>query len=142
VTILAALDDSQRAPLVMATAATMARAFGARLFLIRVLDVPPELPAAAHSRPDGLERALEAGARDDLRRLMDAEPGVDFGPVTVVEGDAWRKILSTARALDVDLIVVGSHRYHGLDRVLGTTAAKVANHASRNVLVVHERTGR
>jgi nucleotide-binding universal stress UspA family protein len=26
-----------------------------------------------------------------------------------------------------------------LDRVLGTVAAKVVNHADRNVLVVHER---
>ena len=44
-----------------------------------------------------------------------------------------------ATDLDVDLIVVGSHRYHGLDRVLGTVATKVVNHADRSVFVVHRR---
>jgi nucleotide-binding universal stress UspA family protein len=34
------------------------------------------------------------------------------------------------------LIVIGSHGYGGLDRVLGTTAARVVNHALCSVLVV------
>lgn len=33
-------------------------------------------------------------------------------------------------------IVIGSHGHGGIDRVLGTTAAKLVNHADRNVLVV------
>jgi nucleotide-binding universal stress UspA family protein len=41
--------------------------------------------------------------------------------------------------LDVDLIVLGSHGYYGMDRILGTTAANVANLAHRGVLVVRER---
>ncbi len=41
----------------------------------------------------------------------------------------------------MDLIVLGSHGYGGIDRLLGTTAAHVANRAERNVLVVHERVG-
>jgi len=32
--------------------------------------------------------------------------------------------------------VIGSHGYGGLDRLLGTTAARVVNHADRNVLIV------
>ena len=40
--------------------------------------------------------------------------------------------------LNVDLIVVGNHRYHGVERVLGTVASRVVNHADRNVLVVRE----
>jgi universal stress protein F len=35
-------------------------------------------------------------------------------------------------------VVIGSHGYGGLDRVLGTTAAKIVNHASCSVLVVRE----
>ena len=43
----------------------------------------------------------------------------------------------SARAPEnVDLIVIGSHGYGGIDRVIGTTAAKVVNHADRSVLVV------
>jgi nucleotide-binding universal stress UspA family protein len=44
--------------------------------------------------------------------------------------------LRPARAIGADLIVIGSHGYGGLDRVLGTTAARVVNHADRSVLVV------
>jgi nucleotide-binding universal stress UspA family protein len=70
---------------------------------------------------------------------MTTVPTVAFGPPIVVEGDPWRRILDVAQELDVDLIIAGSHRYRGLDRVLGTTAAKLVNHADRNVLIVHER---
>ena len=49
---------------------------------------------------------------------------------------AWDGICHAARELDVDLIVIGSHGYGAIDRVIGTTAAKVVNHADRNVLVV------
>ncbi len=138
-TILVALDESPRAPLVIATASLMARGLAARLFPIRVLVIPPQIPPAAHTHPDGLEGFLAGEAREDLKTLMDAEAFVQFGTPIVVEGEPWREILVAARDLDVDLIIVGSHRYHGLDRILGTTAAKVVNHADRNVLVVHAR---
>jgi nucleotide-binding universal stress UspA family protein len=136
---LAALDESTRAPLVFATAAMMARSLGAQLFLIRVLTIPPEIPPAAHTRSDGVDDLLEDDARAQLHGFIAGEPAVRFAAPVVVEGDPWRKILDVSRQLDVDLIVLGSHRYQGLDRLLGTVAAKVVNHADRNVLVVHER---
>ena len=36
------------------------------------------------------------------------------------------------------MIVIGSHGYDTLDKVLGTTAAKIVNHADRSVLVVRD----
>ena len=137
--ILAAIDDSGRAPLVFHTAVSLAKDLRAELFLVRVLSVPPEIPAAAHSHPDHLEEKLGSEARAELHSLMKEAPDQLFGPPIVVQGDPWRRILDVARELDVDLIVLGSHRYHGLDRVLGTVAAKVVNHADRNVFIVHER---
>jgi nucleotide-binding universal stress UspA family protein len=53
--------------------------------------------------------------------------------------EPWMGILAAADAVDADLIVLGSHGYRGWDRVLGTTAGKVANSSHRNVLVVHAR---
>lgn len=138
--ILAALDESDRAKLVFATARLMARALDAQLFLIRVLVIPPDIPPAAHAAPDGLEAHLERIARAELDERMKDDPHVRFGPPLVVVGDPWRRIVETAKTLEVDLIVVGSHRYHGpMDRVLGTMAAKVVDHADRDVLVVNER---
>ena len=49
----------------------------------------------------------------------------------------WEGVCRVARERQVDLIVVGSHGYGGaMDHILGTTAAKIVNHADRNVLVV------
>jgi nucleotide-binding universal stress UspA family protein len=137
--ILAALDESTRARLVFTTAAQIAADLGAELCLVRVLAVPLDVPPAAHTHPDGLEKKVEQDARAELTDLMRDAPGVRFRPPVVVVGDPWRQILAVSKVLNVDLIVTGSHRYHGLDRVLGTVAAKVVNHADRNVLVVHDR---
>jgi universal stress protein F len=137
--VLAALDESERAPLVFATAVMMARQHDAQVFLVHVVTAPPDIPPAGHTQANGVSSALESEARAKLQALMDGEPAGQLGPPIVVEGNPWRRILDVARDLDVDLIVVGSHRYHGLDRVLGTVAAKVVNHADRNVLVVHDR---
>jgi nucleotide-binding universal stress UspA family protein len=137
--ILAAIDGS-KGHIVFRTAAKMAQELRAQLFLVHVLSVPPEIPPGAHATPDHVEKTMEEVTRVSLRALMDEAPAVGFGPPIVVEGEPWRGILEVARDLDVDLIVVGSHRYHGLDRVLGTVAAKIVNHADRNVLVVRDRT--
>jgi len=137
--ILVAIDESERAGLVFATAAAMASDLDAQVFVLRVLSIPVDIPPAAHTQPDGIAGKLAQDARNELFELMKSAPKARFGPPLVVEGDPWRRILEVAKEFDVDLIVVGSHRYHGLDRVLGTVAAKVVNHASRNVLVVHDR---
>ena len=54
-------------------------------------------------------------------------------------GIPWDTICSVAKEEDVDLIVIGSHGYDILDRIVGTTAAKVVNHADRSVLVVRHK---
>jgi nucleotide-binding universal stress UspA family protein len=69
--------------------------------------------------------------------MSDGAPRVRLGEPIVRIGEPWRLILEVADALNVSLIVIGSHGYQGLDRVLGTTAARVVNSAKRNVLVVH-----
>jgi nucleotide-binding universal stress UspA family protein len=135
--ILVALDKSPRAPSVFEVATSLARKFGAEVFIARVLWVPPDLPPAAHVQPDGLEIKVEHEAREELHILMATAPDVNFGPPIVVEGDPARRILRIGDDLDVNLIVMGSHHYQGLDHVLGTTAAHVVNHARRDVFVVH-----
>ena len=106
-----------------------------------MLTIDPVFPAAAHTSPDGLEPKLIADAQGELKQWIASVAGVRFGPVMVVLGDPWRQILDVARAVDVDLILIGSHRSHLADRILGTVASKVVNHADRDVLVVHRRAG-
>lgn len=138
--LLVALDGSPRAPSVFDAAAEIATRFHATLHLLRVIFVPPEFPAAAAgSRQDLLPEHLSKEATADLVRLASRAPHLAFSGPHVRIGRPWRLILDVAEELDVDLIVLGSHGYHGWDRVLGTTAARVANIAGRNVLVVHQQ---
>jgi nucleotide-binding universal stress UspA family protein len=139
--VLVAVDASTRAPLVVAAAAEIAARFGATLTLFRALSIPPDFPPAAHVGPsDALPAFLTNEAKASLAALLATLPADVLADAPIVRvGQSWRAILDVADELDVDLIVIGSHGYYGLDRVLGTTAGKVANLAQRNVLVVHDR---
>jgi nucleotide-binding universal stress UspA family protein len=139
--LLIALDDSPRAPAVFAAGTEIARLAGAQVFLVRVLTEPTDIPPAAHTAPDHLRRDAEQAVRAEFRRLIDGTPGVRFGPPIVVDGDPWRRIIDVATRIDADLIVLGSHRTHGVERLLGTVASRVVNHVDRSVLVVRERPG-
>ena len=143
--VLVALDGSPRAPGVFDAAAEIAARFGATLFPFRALFIPPEFPAAAAgSRADALPDYLTKVALEDLARLTarPAPSGVRIDAPTVRFGTPWRLIIEMSEELDVDLIALGSHGYHGLDRILGTTAASVANLAHRHVFVVHHHAER
>ena len=136
--MLIALDDSPRAGAVFEAGAALARLTGAQVFLVRVLTEPPDIPPAAHTAPDRLGREVEQAVRDEFQGLMSTAPDVRFAAPLVTEGDPWRRIIEIGKQLDVDLIVMGSHRTHGMERVLGTVASRVVNHADRSVLVVRE----
>lgn len=138
--ILVAVDASERAPGVFDGAAEIALKFGAILYSVQAITIPPEFPAAAAAiEADALPAYLTKLAHAQLSDL--SKRAVDLAATTpiVVIGEPWRLILETAQRLDVDLIVLGSHGYRGWDHVLGTTAGKVANRANRNVLVIHQR---
>jgi universal stress protein A len=136
--ILVAVDDSPRAPAVFDVAAEYARELGAELFLFRTIMVPAEFPpAAACSEEDPLPRRLTEIARKELDAIAKRAPDIAVADTLITFGLPGHMILEIADMLKVDLIVLGSHGYKGWDRVLGTTAAAIANHSTRNVLVVH-----
>jgi nucleotide-binding universal stress UspA family protein len=140
--VMAALDGSVRAPAVYHVASGIAARFGARLYVFRALDIPPEFPAAAaYKDGDPLPAFLEQQAREQLAFITNASRDAvkPEPPIIIASHQPWRAIVDSAERLSADLIVMGSHGYGGLDRVLGTTAGKVANHATCNVFIVHER---
>jgi nucleotide-binding universal stress UspA family protein len=137
--ILVALDHSPRAAIVLSRAASIARMAGAELYLLRAVGVPVELPADAFRwSPAEVVERLRADATRELERLAGTLEPEQVAHVLVRIGAPWPAICDAAREHQVDLIVIGSHGYDALDHVLGTTAAKVVNHADRSVLVVRE----
>jgi len=135
--ILVALDGSLHAPGVIAAAARLASFAGAQLVLYRAISLPSDVPSEAFD-PDGasLEDVLRRTAHADLERLSsELERGL-VESIVVGVATAWDGICHVARERNVDLIVIGARGYGRLARLLGTTAARVADHADRNVLVV------
>jgi len=135
--ILVALDASPRAPSVLAAAAHLAELTNTTLVLYRAIGIPPDLPKEIFKMTDrSVEEVLMNNALADLERLAKDIPKPHIEKITATFATPWDGICRAAREYVVDMIVIGSHGYGGLDRVLGTTAAKVVNHADRNVLVV------
>ncbi len=136
-TILAAVDASPRAPHVVRAACDVAKRFGATVHLFRAVTLPPEIPAAAKMPEDDVPKAVAEVALDKLRILAQPYSGVVLETPFVGLQQPWRAILEAAERVKADLIVIGSHGYTAWERMLGTTAANVANRAGRAVLVVH-----
>ena len=135
--VLAAVDATPRAERVVESAPELAHQYGAELVLFRAVDVPPDLPAAAATRPDRIEPEILRMEEESLRAFA-AMCKVTATTRVVASHEPWRAIVDAADALKADAIVIGSHGYHGLDRLLGTNASRVADRAHCLVVVVHE----
>jgi nucleotide-binding universal stress UspA family protein len=134
--ILVALDTSPRAPVVLAAAARLADQTGAKLVLFHATGIPAELPREIYAKPDRLEDILRRNAAAEVDKLVSAVKPEIIERVMIEIGTPWDAIVRAGRAVDADMIVLGSHGFSALDRLLGTTAAKVVNRADRNVLIV------
>ncbi len=135
--ILCAIDASERAPQVIGAAVDLAKRTGARLVLFRAVTIPPELPLDLYMGTQAkMTDLLFDVAKKDLSAFAAKVPADMLQTTHVDIGSPWDAICRAGQKFEVDLIMVGSHGYSGLDRVLGTTAAKVVNHADRCVLVV------
>lgn len=135
--ILAALDGSSRTDLVLRQAAELAASHGAALDLCRAVNVPLGMPVEAWSLSgEELGSRLVELAHQDLRNLRGSLTVAFPGEIHVRLGRPAQVICEVADAVGADLIVIGSHGFDTLDRLLGTTAARVVNHAHCSVLVV------
>lgn len=132
--ILIASDLSERSRRALRRAMALAKEFDAELTLLHVVD--DDQPQALI---DDEIAATETALREDLRR--EAAADLAAAPVvSVVVGDPFHAIADEARRLDVDLIVMGSHRKRLLgDIFTGTTVERVMRLGGRAVLMVNRR---
>lgn len=135
--ILVGVDHSPRTSDVLAAAIELATRTGAKLFLFRAVTVPTDpFPDDYTIAPSDYGTVLEKRALADLEiSVKTIPPGLFIGYEAKL-GIPWEAICDKAKEEDVDCIVIGSHGYSTIDRLLGTTAAKVVNHADRTVVVV------
>jgi universal stress protein A len=144
--ILVATDFSDSAARALEWAQAAARAFGAEVTLLHVVDlastwiplsgpavfpapVPPETVTQVEQLASATLETTGHGAAEITRRI-------------VRTGHAREVIPATAREIGADLIVVGSHGRRGMSHLfIGSVAEHIVRHAPVPVVVVRGRDG-
>jgi len=145
--ILAAFDGSDAARRGLATAIALAADQRARLFVLHVLEGMPAGWSAYvdnQFRPARVEALLQ-GLRVTGHKVLDeaqamaSDRGVTLEPLLVdARGSSVAEvILAQIRAVNADVVVLGTHGREGMSRlVMGSAAETVLHHADVPVLLV------
>jgi nucleotide-binding universal stress UspA family protein len=137
--MLTPTDFSEHAKQAVTSAFELAQTFGAKLSLLHVIEVPAY--AIEVSLP--LEE-LERDARHELVFLLPEAEAAHVDVTRLIElGVPYQRILETAAAEQVDLIVIATHRRTGLTHlVMGSVAERVVRLAPCPVLTIRPPRGR
>lgn len=136
--ILVPVDFSPRSQLAVRYAGGLARKVGAAVELLFVVEPAPFYSGLEYT-PLTIDNVRLADIAEGRLRKLAATllpVGAQAG-VAVRQGRAPTEILAHARARDVDLIIVPTHGYSGLERLLmGSTAERLVRHAPCPVLTL------
>jgi nucleotide-binding universal stress UspA family protein len=141
--ILIPVDGSPMAQKAVEIAVGLAQAFGGDVTLIYVID-PFPFTGLGSDFGYGQAEYLSAATAEADDAIQAAQQvlrvaGVRVETVVVNAHATWRGILDAATKLGVDLIVMGSHGRHGLEKlVLGSVTQRVLSHAHLPVFVVRD----
>ncbi len=139
--VLAAVDTSTLASRVVNLAAQMARRTWARaqLHLVHVFRAGPfNRPASVGLRSEDLRAEAQSHLDYHVRIARRQCPGLVTGHFA--EGNPAEQVLKCARAINADIVLVGTHDRVGLEKLLlGSVATKVAKSAHCAVLIVRQK---
>jgi nucleotide-binding universal stress UspA family protein len=139
--ILVPVDGSSTSLQAVGQALAIAKAFGSAVTAIYVLD-PYPFTGVGTEFAYGQAQYVTAAMAEAKEALTAAREQVEAAGVKVdtrvVEAHTtWRGIVETADTVQADLLVMGSHGRHGLDKlVLGSVTQRVLQHITQPVLVV------
>ena len=139
--ILVPVDGSDNATRAVEKAAGLAKAFSSRITLVTVIDNYP-FTGVGGDFAFGQVEYLAAATANANSALQKAEAqlssqGLSCERRVVEEHVIHEGILETAREQAVDLIVMGSHGRHGLEKLLlGSVTTRVLGRSPVPVLVV------
>jgi universal stress protein A len=137
--ILAPTDFSDYSKKALSDAFELAQIFGAKLSLLHVLEPSPYLGEfTLPTMGEDLLSDLERQARAALARVLPEAQNVQIEVTrSVVMGSPSLKIVETAEAEHVDLIVMATHGRTGLSHLLiGSVAERVVRTAPCPVLTI------
>jgi universal stress protein A len=134
--ILVAIDLSEDSTPVLQRARSLAEGSGAALHLIHVIE-PLSFAYGGDIPMDfsGIQEEIHQQATQQLERFAENH-GIDAQHRRIVLGKPEVEIHETAKELNTDLIVLGSHGRHGLALLMGSTANGVMHGAGCDVLAV------
>lgn len=141
--LLVPVDGSSTSRQAVEKAIAIAKAFKSAVTAIYVID-PYAFTGVGTDFSYGQAEYLSAATAEANQALQAARQACEDQGIavtsSVVEGHAvYRGILETAESVHADLIVMGSHGRHGLEKlVLGSVTAQVLSHTQLPVLVVRE----
>jgi nucleotide-binding universal stress UspA family protein len=139
--ILVPTDGSEITRKAVANAASLAKAFGARLYAISIKE-PFPYSAISEMQPTPPQEFYDAQERIASNRLAEVakfaqEAGVTVESHSVEALHPWEAIIDHAKAKECDLIVMASHGRRGVSALLlGSETQKVLTHSTVPVLVV------
>jgi nucleotide-binding universal stress UspA family protein len=142
--ILVPHDFSACAAHALRLALDLCEVHGARLMLLHVSPLPPNVAPDALITPNGEPTAVRvddyvmSGARRELDRIAEPLRKEGLGVETLaVVGDVAKEIVSVANANGADAIVMGTHGREGLSHsMLGSVAEKVIRQSHLPVVTV------
>ena len=135
--ILVPIDFSHIAPTVLENTRYFAAAFNAKVWLLHVAQTKVDILGLPFFTRDSVARNLR-GSHQDVNHFAEnlRSAGIDTTPL-VVRGKPSQKILSKARELEANLIILGTHG-HGTTHHFLThdTSEVVLKHAPCPVVVI------
>lgn len=139
--ILVPLDFSEPSKRAACFAREWAALFGAQLYLLHVIEPPPFLSGLEDNPLALSNRDLAQAAKTALEQIAQEEfPAKTPVSILVRRGKAYAEIVAAARSLAIDLIIIPTHGYRGLERaMLGGTAERVVRLAPCPVLTMRRR---
>lgn len=133
--VLAATDLLEDSKQIVRKAWEMANQFDAKLSIVHVIE---PIPAYGYPGVTDIESPHIEEVRKELA-VFAKDYFIDEAEQHLEVGAPKIEVLSLAKSLDIDLIVLGSHGRHGIMRLLGSTASAVVNSAECDVLMVRSQ---
>ena len=130
------LDEIEGHKKALKTAVQLAKVFGSKINILTV--IPDYVNSFVGSYlPHSYEENIAKEVKDKLEEYVSQNipPSISVNQI-IAHGTIYNEVISAANKLDVDLIIMASHRPELKDYLVGPNAARVFRHANCTTMVV------